>query len=91
MAQALVVVCDVCGNPAVQTVTIKAGARSYQKDVCRKHLDELIHGARAPRRGRPRTKATPVATRNPTRRKAAAKSAAKRRTKTTARRKAAAS
>jgi hypothetical protein len=87
MAQALVVVCDVCGNPAVQTVTIKAGARSYQKDVCRKHLDEMIQGARAPRRGRPRTKATPVVT--PSRRKAAAKTSAKRRTKTTARKKAA--
>lgn len=84
MAQALVVVCDVCGSPAVQTVTIKVGARSYQKDVCRKHLDELIQGARAPRRGRPRTKATPVA-RKPTRRK----TAAKRKTKTAARKRAA--
>jgi hypothetical protein len=90
MAQALVVVCDVCGDPAVQTVTIKAGARSYQKDVCRKHLDELIQGARAPRRGRPRTKAAPV-TGKPTRRKASAKTAAKRRTRTTARKRAAAS
>ena len=84
MAQALVVVCDVCGSPAVQTVTIKVGARSYQKDVCRKHLDELIQGARAPRRGRPRTKATPVA-RKPKRRKTAAKG----KTKTAARKRAA--
>jgi hypothetical protein len=89
MAQALVVVCDVCGSPAVQTVTIKVGARSYQKDVCRKHLDELIQGARAPRRGRPRTKATPVATRKPARRKASAKSSAKGRTRTAARKRAA--
>jgi hypothetical protein len=34
MAQALVVVCDACGSPAVETVTIKVAARSYQKDVC---------------------------------------------------------
>jgi hypothetical protein len=88
MAQALVVVCDVCGNPAMQTVTIKVGARSYQKDVCRKHLDELIQGARAPRRGRPRTKATPVK-RTTTKRKAAAKSSAKGRTRTAARKRAA--
>lgn len=60
MAQALVVVCDVCGSPAVETVSLKVAARSYQKDVCQKHLDEMIQGARAPRRGRPRTKAAPV-------------------------------
>ncbi len=57
MAQALVVVCDVCGSPAVETVGIRVAARGYQKDVCRKHLDEMITGARAPRRGRPRSKA----------------------------------
>jgi hypothetical protein len=62
MAQALVVVCDVCGLPAVETVSLKVSARSYQKDVCQKHLDEMVQGARAPRRGRPRTKAAPVLT-----------------------------
>jgi hypothetical protein len=60
MAQALVVVCDVCGSPAVETVSLKVASRSYQKDVCQTHLDEMIQGARAPRRGRPRTKPTPV-------------------------------
>ncbi len=88
MAQALVVVCDVCGSPAVQTVTLKVGGRSFQKDVCQTHLDEMIQGARAPRRGRPRTKATQVA-RKPARRKASAKSSAKRTTKTAARKRAA--
>ena len=56
MAQALVVVCDVCRKPAVETVSLKVAARGYQKDVCQTHLDEMIKGARAPRRGRPRTK-----------------------------------
>ena len=56
MAQALVVVCDVCGRPAVETVSLKVAARGYQKDVCQSHLDEMIKGARAPRRGRPRSK-----------------------------------
>jgi hypothetical protein len=56
MAQALVVVCDVCSKPAVETVSLKVAARGYQKDVCQTHLDEMIKGARAPRRGRPRTK-----------------------------------
>ena len=56
MAQAMVVVCDVCGRPAVETVSLKVSARGYQKDVCQQHLDEIIKGSRAPRRGRPRTK-----------------------------------
>ncbi len=60
MAQALVVVCDVCGSPAVETVGIRVAARGYQKDVCQTHLDELVTGARAPRRGRPRSKAEAV-------------------------------
>jgi hypothetical protein len=73
MAQALVVVCDACGSPAVETVTIKVADRSYQKDVCQTHLDEMIQGARAPRRGRPRTKAAPAAARKQTKREAPAK------------------
>jgi hypothetical protein len=73
MAQALVVVCDACGSPAVETVTIKVADRSYQKDVCQTHTDQMIHGARAPRRGRPRTKAAPAAARKQTKRKAPAR------------------
>ncbi|MDP9331594.1 MAG: hypothetical protein M3P11_13295 [Actinomycetota bacterium] len=60
MAQALVVVCDVCGSPAVETVGIRVAARGYQKDVCQTHLDELVTGARAPRLGRPRSKPAAV-------------------------------
>lgn len=78
MAQALVVVCDVCGLPAVETVSLKVAARAYQKDVCQKHLDEMIQGARAPRRGRPRTKSAPVLT--GTKVAAKRKTSAKRRT-----------
>ena len=88
MAQALVVVCDVCGSPAVETVSLKVASRSYQKDVCQTHLDEMIQGARAPRRGRPRTKPTPVTSRS--KRPAKRASSAKRKTaaKRTARKKA---
>ena len=93
MAQALVVVCDVCGKPAVETVSLKVAARGYQKDVCQAHLDEMIKGARAPRRGRPRTKAATVSAGRTAKRKASAKrktSAAKRTTsaKRTSRKKA---
>ena len=84
MAQALVVVCDMCGSPAVETVNIKVAARSYQKDVCQVHLDEMVQGARAPRRGRPRTKGTPVAV---PKRKTSGRSSAKAKTKAKTRRK----
>jgi hypothetical protein len=52
VAEATVLVCDVCGRPAVETVTIKVGRRNLQKDYCRTHLDELVQGARTPRPGR---------------------------------------
>ena len=92
MAQALVVVCDVCGKPAVETVSLKVSARGYQKDVCQAHLDEMIKGARAPRRGRPRTKANSAsagaAKRSTAKRSTAKRSTAKRSTaKRTAKRK----
>jgi hypothetical protein len=53
-----VVVCDVCGEPATDTVAIRVKGRSLQKDLCATHLAELIQGARAARRGRPRTAGT---------------------------------
>jgi hypothetical protein len=54
MAERIVVVCDVCGKPAVETVAITAGDRPYRKDLCAEHLAELLRGTSAPRRGRPR-------------------------------------
>jgi hypothetical protein len=52
MAERTILVCDICGQPAVQTVTFKVGRRNLQKDYCAVHLQELTEGARAPRRGR---------------------------------------
>jgi hypothetical protein len=52
MAERTILVCDICGQPAVQTVTFKVGRRNLQKDYCSVHLQELTAGARAPRRGR---------------------------------------
>jgi hypothetical protein len=52
MAERVILVCDVCGAPATETVSFKAGARSMQKDLCQAHLAELTAGARAPKRGR---------------------------------------
>src|SRR2546421_12904840 len=52
MGEQTILVCDVCGRPATETVTIRGGNRNYVKDFCSTHLSELTAGARAPRRGR---------------------------------------
>jgi hypothetical protein len=64
MAEKTVVVCDVCGKPAAETVTIKVARGNYAKDLCAAHVTELIAGARRPRPGRPRKMAgaAPAAT-----------------------------
>ena len=54
MAERTIVVCDVCGKPASETVTIKVGRGNFAKDLCASHVTELIAGARRPRPGRPR-------------------------------------
>jgi hypothetical protein len=59
MAERVMIVCDVCGAAPADTIAIRYRDRSLQKDLCAKHMDELIKGARAPRRGRPRS--APVA------------------------------
>ncbi len=58
MAERMMVVCDVCGEPASATVGIRVGGRPLTKDLCGAHLSELTSGARAARRGRPRKVAT---------------------------------
>lgn len=61
VGEAIIVVCDVCGEPAVETVSVRAGRLNRQKDVCQPHLDALFKGSRAPKRGRRRATAAPVA------------------------------
>jgi hypothetical protein len=56
VAERVMLVCDACGQPAEETVTIRAGGKSMLKDLCAKHLGELLTGTRAPRRGRPRSR-----------------------------------
>jgi hypothetical protein len=83
MAERMVVVCDVCGEPASETVTFRAGNRNLLKDLCPKHLAELVDGARRPRPGRkPGSRNKAGTTAKPARRatrKAARKTTAKRR------------
>ena len=54
MGERTILVCDVCGRPAVQSVTIKVGRQNWTKDLCQTHIDELTAGARKPRPGRRR-------------------------------------
>jgi hypothetical protein len=54
MAEKTIVVCDVCGKPASETVTIKIARGNFAKDLCAAHVTELVAGARRPRPGRPR-------------------------------------
>jgi hypothetical protein len=54
MAERTIVVCDVCGKPAAETVTIKVARGNFAKDLCATHVTELVAGARRPRPGRPR-------------------------------------
>ena len=61
MAERVMVVCDVCGGAPAETVAITAKDRSYRKDLCATHLSQLLDGARAPRRGRPRKAEAPAA------------------------------
>jgi hypothetical protein len=54
MSEKTILVCDVCGKPASETVTIKVARGNFVKDMCGTHVNELVGGARKPRRGRPR-------------------------------------
>ena len=54
MAEKTILVCDTCGKPAAETVTIKAARGNFVKDLCATHVNELVAGARRPRRGRPK-------------------------------------
>ncbi len=84
MAEKTIVVCDVCGKPATETVTIKVARGNYAKDLCAAHVTELVAGARRPRPGRPRKMAGEAAATTPKRRGRPRKSAGRPR-KTTAR------
>lgn len=52
MAEKVVTVCDICSKPATETVTLKTTAGNRTKDLCSIHLQELLKGSRAPKRGR---------------------------------------
>ncbi len=59
MAEKMILVCDTCGKPAAETITIRVTRGNYVKDLCASHVNELISGARKPRPGRPKAVAAP--------------------------------
>jgi topoisomerase IA-like protein len=84
MAEKTILVCDQCGRPAAETVTIRVARGNFVKDLCSTHVNELIAGARKPRRGRPRAAASKTSSttrKKSTRKKSTAKRGAKRRTR----------
>ena len=76
MAEKTIVVCDVCGKPATEMVTIKTARGNYVKDLCAQHVSELTAGARKPRPGRPRKMASGATAETPRRRGRPRKSSA---------------
>jgi hypothetical protein len=52
MAEKTILVCDACGKPAAETVTMKTSRGNFVKDLCGTHVNELVAGARKPRPGR---------------------------------------
>ena len=48
MAERVVLVCDVCGSPAEQTVSFSVGARKLAQDLCGTHLQELVRAHMLP-------------------------------------------
>jgi hypothetical protein len=52
MSEKTILVCDACGRPAAETVTIKSTRGNFVKDLCSTHVSELVAGARKPRPGR---------------------------------------
>lgn len=73
MAEKTILVCDTCGKPAAETVTIRTARGNFLKDLCSSHVNELTAGARKPRRGRPRAVVVGAAPRKTAARKAASK------------------
>jgi hypothetical protein len=52
MGEKTILVCDTCGKPATETVTIRTSRGNFVKDLCATHANELVAGARKPRPGR---------------------------------------
>jgi hypothetical protein len=79
MAEKTILVCDACGKPAAETVTIKVARGNFVKDLCAAHVNDLVAGARKPRPGRRKAVVARAAAPRAASPRAAAKTAPKRR------------
>lgn len=52
MGERTILVCDVCGKPAAETVTIRVARGNFVKDLCPTHVDAVVAGGRRARPGR---------------------------------------
>jgi hypothetical protein len=52
MAEKTILICDQCGKPATETVTIRISRGNFVKDLCSAHVNDLVSRARKPRPGR---------------------------------------
>ena len=52
MAEKTILICDQCGKPAAETVTIRIARGNFVKDLCSAHVNDLVSKARKPRPGR---------------------------------------
>jgi hypothetical protein len=88
MAERLLLVCDTCGKPAVETVTLRTSSGNRQRDYCTEHLSELLAGSRVPKRGRrPGSSNASSAAKAPRRKKVTGRTKPTTRTKATGRKK----
>jgi hypothetical protein len=87
MSESVVVVCDVCGAVAEEGVIIRAHGQNYAKDLCSKHLKEVLAGTHTPKRGRrPGSTAKRTTAKRTTAKRTTAKSSRRSPAKRTARR-----
>jgi hypothetical protein len=54
MAERTILVCDICGELAVETVTVEVKGLSLQRDLCQPHLTMLTADVEHPAAGTPR-------------------------------------
>lgn len=73
MAEAVMLICDVCGRPATGQATIRLNGRNWVKDLCAADSAALVKNARAPKRGR-RPKSVEALKKSPARKTVAKRS-----------------
>ena len=80
MAEQVVLICDMCGKPAIRSVTLRVDGRNLVLDLCDADTRTLTRNAHAPKPGRkaaaviaaPTRRGRPLGSKNKATKKAAA-------------------